>query len=173
MWLRKLFLPVMAGATVALPLWVLIAPGLLGDVNGWDAVSMLLVAPLAFVALLVAHLLTGARRSVREHRALAWRDLASLLPWWAAIIVFPLPTPASGAAWALSILLGVVAMANAVTQLVQETRRRFEEAVTTIQYQAQHQGQMPPRDAGHWDATPDNPRVIILPPQGQGDAPLR
>ncbi len=171
--LRKLLLPVMVGATVALPLWVLIAPGLLGEVNGWDAVSMLLIAPLAFVALLVTHLLTGARRSVRQRRALAWRDLASLVPWWAAIVVFALPTPFRGVAWALSIVLGVVALANAVTQLVGETRRRFEEAVTTIQYQAQHQGQMPPRQAGHWDATPANPRVVILPPQGQGDAPLR
>ena len=112
------------GMAIALPVWVLVSRGIIADGVGWQLVIYLAVAPVLFVALGVIVALTVARKSVRDTRAVSWRDAVALLITWAALVtygLFALPL------LAILIVLAIVGLFWLVTwELVAETRDRVK-----------------------------------------------
>ena len=69
-----------------LPLWVLIARGIVLDGIGWDFIGYLIVTPILFLALVVVGGLMVWRPGAREERAVTTWDTVVLGVLWAVLI---------------------------------------------------------------------------------------
>ena len=149
MMLRRAFAWLQVALVVALPLWILVSRGIIADGVGWQLVVYLVLAPILFFALAVLFVLTVARKSVRERRAVSWPDVAVQTAIAAAAIsygLFAIPLLA-----VVVVLAIVVGFWVAVVQLVTETRDRVKTFLDAT-------------------AVPPEPRripdVIVIPPPG-------
>ena len=81
MWIRRVFFSWLFPAALALPVWLLIGWGIF-HAGGWAFLWTLFVAlPSVLIGEVVLALLIRARPTVREQRAVSWRDVAGLTLW--------------------------------------------------------------------------------------------
>jgi len=141
-------------AAVALPTWVLVSRGILGDGVGWEILVYLFACPALSLAMIVVGGLINARFSVRSARAVAWRDALLLSGWYLVIFAYGL--------WAFPVLaVGVVVFAVAAFwvsawALFRETRARLQGIVADFEQAAQAPGMPSP--------TLEPRRIIVINP---------
>ena len=146
MMLRRAFAVLQIGLVVALPLWILVSRGIIADGVGWQLVVYLVLAPILFFALAVLFVLTFARKTVREQRAISWPDVAVQTAIAATAIAYGLfAIPALAVILVLALVAGFWV---AVVQLLTETRDRVKTFLDAGAVQ-------PPRQV---------PDVIVIPP---------
>jgi hypothetical protein len=123
-----------------------VSRGIIADGVGWQLVVYLVLAPILFLALAVLFVLTFARKTVRERRAISWPDVAvqtAIATTAIAYGLFAIP--------ALAVILVLALVAGfwvAVVQLVTETRDRVKTFL----------------DAGAVQPARTIPDVIVIPP---------
>lgn len=145
-------------AGLVLPSWVLIGRGIVRSDIGWDFVLYLVLCPILSVLMFVVAGITVARKGVRTTKMLSWQDVAVLLVWHVAIIVYGFF--ASSLVAVAVVVVGLVAFWSAVWQLFAETRTRVKNAFSLDPLDAgayRAEGYQPSADAG---------RVIIINPDG-------
>lgn len=143
MFIRRIFFSWQFIASFALPLWLFVGWGFFGEGGAASVLALLLGAPVLFLAMLAVSTLTFLRGSVREVRAVSWRDVAIGLLWQAAIIALGFHPPASAALVLLVVVLGLVAFWNAVFQLISDTRRRLAGALDGLENEARRRAAPP------------------------------
>lgn len=84
--LRRLFLRWLFPAAFVLPLWLFVGWIVFSEGSGWALLWLFVAVPAVFVSQLLLTLVIRARTSVRETRAVSWRDLAGLGAWHVVII---------------------------------------------------------------------------------------
>ncbi|MBS1698130.1 MAG: MFS transporter permease [Actinobacteria bacterium] len=86
MWIRRAFFSWLFPAALVLPLWLFIGWGVF-QAGGWAFLWVLFVAlPSVLVGEVVLTLLVRARPTVREERAVSWRDVIGFTLWHALTI---------------------------------------------------------------------------------------
>lgn len=88
--LRRLFLHWLFPAAFVLPLWLFVGWIVFSGGSAWGLLWLFVAVPAVFVSQLVLSLLIRARGSVRETRAVSWRDLAGLGIWHVVIVALGL-----------------------------------------------------------------------------------
>lgn len=88
--LRRLFLHWLFPAAFVLPLWLFVGWIVFSGGSGWALLWLFVAIPAVFVSQLVLSLLVRARGSVRETRAVSWRDVAGIGIWHLVIIALGL-----------------------------------------------------------------------------------
>ncbi|GEB47199.1 hypothetical protein MTE01_31440 [Microbacterium testaceum] len=88
--LRRLFLHWLFPAAFVLPLWLFVGWIVFSGGIAWGLLWLFVAVPAVFVSQLVLSLLIRARGSVRENRAVSWRDLLGLGAWHLVIVVLGL-----------------------------------------------------------------------------------
>jgi len=88
--LRRLFLHWLSPAAFVLPLWLFVGWIVFSGGSAWGLLWLFVAVPAVFVSQLVLSLLIRARGSVRETRAVSWRDLAGLGIWHVVIVALGL-----------------------------------------------------------------------------------
>jgi hypothetical protein len=88
--LRRLFLRWLFPAAFLLPLWLFVGWIVFSGGSGWALLWLFVAVPTVFVSQLLLSLLIRARASVRETRAVSWRDLAGLGVWHLVIVALGL-----------------------------------------------------------------------------------
>lgn len=143
-------------AAFALPLWLLVGWGIFGG-SGWGLIGLLLLCPIAFVALLAIALLIFSRKPVRQHRAVSWLDVGILTAWHLAII--GIGFYGSGATWFAvgAVVLGVASFWCVAWQLLSDARKRVASVFEQIDEAAKADPSLGPR--GTFQADSD---VIII-----------
>lgn len=150
--IRRLLYRWQLAAIVVLPLWLFVGWGLFGT-SAWGILGLLLVAPVTLIALGVVALIIGARPSVRETKALDWRDAAVVLPWHAAIVGVGFFGAWSTFFGALAVALAIAAFWISLWQLLREGSRRMQAAYTEFERTARDAGgggRLPPEDGGEF-----------------------
>jgi hypothetical protein len=84
--LRRLFLRWLFPAAFLLPLWLFVGWIVFSGGSGWALLWLFVAVPAVFVSQLLLTLIVRARTSVREARAVSWRDLAGLGVWHLVIV---------------------------------------------------------------------------------------
>ncbi|MDQ1136904.1 hypothetical protein QE410_001703 [Microbacterium sp. SORGH_AS 1204] len=84
--LRRLFLRWLFPAAFVLPLWLFVGWIVFSGGSGWALLWLFVAVPAVFVSQLVLVLLIRGRASVRETRAVSWRDLAGVGVWQLVIV---------------------------------------------------------------------------------------
>ncbi|HWU57662.1 MAG TPA: hypothetical protein VN045_03000 [Microbacteriaceae bacterium] len=136
MFVRRAFYYWQFIAALALPVWLLVGWGVFGG-SGWGLLGLLLVCPIAFVALLAIAMLIYARKSVRSSRAVSWIDVGLLALWHLSII--GVGFYGAGANWfgVGAIVVAIAAFWIVLWELVTETRARVASAFASIDANAQ------------------------------------
>ncbi len=88
--LRRLFFRWLFPAAFVLPLWLFVGWIVFSGGSGWALLWLFVAVPAVFVSQLLLTLLIRARASVRESRAVSWRDLGGLGLWHVVIIALGL-----------------------------------------------------------------------------------
>ncbi|MDQ1084005.1 MULTISPECIES: MFS transporter permease [Microbacterium] len=88
--LRRLFLRWLFPAAFVLPLWLFVGWIVFSGGSGWALLWLLVAVPAVFVSQVLLALLIRARASVRETRAVSWRDLAGVGVWHLVIVALGL-----------------------------------------------------------------------------------
>ncbi len=88
--LRRLFFRWLFPAAFVLPLWLFVGWIVFSGGSGWALLWLFVAVPAVFVSQLLLTLLIRARASVRESRAVAWRDAVGLGVWHLVIIALGL-----------------------------------------------------------------------------------
>jgi len=88
--LRRLFLHWLFPAAFVLPLWLFVGWIVFSGGSAWGLLWLFVAVPAVFVSQLALALLVRARGSVRDSRAVSWRDVAGLGIWHAVIIALGL-----------------------------------------------------------------------------------
>ncbi|WP_150957206.1 MFS transporter permease [Microbacterium testaceum] len=88
--LRRLFLHWLFPAAFVLPLWLFVGWIVFSGGSGWGLLWLFVAVPAVFVSELVLALIIRARGSVRENRAVSWRDVAGLSLWHLVIVALGL-----------------------------------------------------------------------------------
>jgi len=127
-------------AAIVLPIWLLVGWGVFGG-SGWGLLGLILVTPVAFVALLAIALLIYARKSVRQSHAVSWIDVGLLSLWHLSIIGVGFYGP--GANWfgVGAIVVGIATFWIVLWELITETRKRVASAFASLDAQAQEAAQ--------------------------------
>ncbi|MGO4535578.1 hypothetical protein [Leifsonia sp. 2MCAF36] len=146
--IRKAFYWWLFPAAVILPAWLLVGWAAFHQGSGWSFLGLLVLCPILFVAMLVVSGIVMARRSVREKRAVSWRDVALFTPWHLAIIGFGFFAAGLTGWFAVAgILLFVATFWVAVWELLAETRARVQKTFAAYERAAQPQATgFTPRD---------------------------
>ncbi len=84
--LRRLFLHWLFPAAFVLPLWLFVGWIVFSGGSAWGLLWLFVAVPAVFISQLVLALLVRARGSVRESRAVSWRDLTGLGIWQVVIV---------------------------------------------------------------------------------------
>lgn len=169
MLIRRAFLRWLVAAAVVLPIWLGIGWAIFGG-GGWGALGLVIVVPVAFIALAVIALLVSIRPTVRAQRAASWTDVAVIGAWHAAIIGIGFYGPGATFFGVIAILLAIAAFWSAVWQLVSDGARRMQATMNEFERLAAQQagaaagpdaagrppGRRPPFDDGDGE-------VIIVP----------
>ena len=122
-------------AAVLLPLWVLITRGIVADGIGWAFLAYLFACPILFVLMAIVSALITARKSVRDARAVSWRDAAVLTALWVAVAasgIFAVPLLAVAV-----VVLVIGSFWLAGWELLTETRARVNTFMTGLEATAQ------------------------------------
>ncbi|WP_111720374.1 MFS transporter [Homoserinimonas sp. OAct 916] len=164
MFIRRIFFSWQFIASFALPLWLFVGWGFFGEGGATGVLAILVGAPILLLGMLAVSALTFFRGTVRDERAVSWRDIAILLPWQAAIFALGFHPAASASLVVLVLILGLVAFWNAVWQLLADTKRRLAGALDGLEHEARRRSAPPvgfdtPRNPG-FDAHSEN--VIII-----------
>lgn len=148
MLIRRAFLRWLIAAAVVLPIWLGIGWAIFGG-GGWGTLGLVIVVPLAFIALAVVALLVYIRPTVRAQRAVSWTDVAVIGAWHAAIVGVGF-YGASGAFFGvIAILLAIAAFWSAIWQLIRDGARRMQATMSEFErLAAQQTGQAGPDAAG-------------------------
>ncbi|TAM71270.1 MAG: hypothetical protein EPN48_01465 [Microbacteriaceae bacterium] len=155
-------------AAVVLPVWLLVGWGVFGS-GGWGFFGLVLVCPVAFIALLTIALLNYARTSVRKARAVSWRDTGILAAWQLSIVGVGF-FGASGAWFAFAaIVLAIVAFWYALWALVTDAGRRVAAAFAPVVREPQSSANPGPRGSFSPDATV----IIVQEKPADGSGPTR
>ena len=163
MLIRRAFSSWLGPAAVVLPIWLAVGWAVFGG-GGWGTLGLVVVVPVAAVALAIVALLVRVRPAVRAERAASWIDVGVVGAWHAAIIGLGFYGATSTIFGVLAILLGIAAFWVAVWQLVRDGARRVQATMTEFERLAAQQ----PGAAGvRPDATGDASRR--QPPFGDGD----
>ncbi|WP_308464977.1 hypothetical protein [Rathayibacter soli] len=154
-------------AAVVLPVWLLVGWAVFGA-GGAGLFGLVLVCPIAFIALLAIALLNYARTSVRRARAVSWRDAGILAAWHLSIIGVGFFGP--GGAWFAfaAIILAIFAFWYALWALVTDAGRRVAAAFAPVAGEPGPSANLGPQGSFAQDAT-----VIIVqekPADGTGPA---
>ena len=88
--LRRLFLHWLFPAAFLLPLWRFVGWIVFSGGSGWALLWLFVAMPAVFVSEIVLALLIRARASVRQTRAVSWRDAAGLGLWHVVIVALGL-----------------------------------------------------------------------------------
>lgn len=88
--LRRIFFRWLFPAAFVLPLWLFIGWIVFSGGSGWALLWLFMAAPAVFVSQLILTLVVRARASVRESRAVSWRDAAGIGVWHVAIVALGL-----------------------------------------------------------------------------------
>ena len=88
--LRRLFFRWMFPAAFVLPLWLFVGWIVFSGGSGWALLWLFVAIPAVFVSQLLLSLLVRARVSVRESRAVSWRDAIGIGLWHLAIVALGL-----------------------------------------------------------------------------------
>jgi hypothetical protein len=150
-------------AAIALPVWLLVGWGVFGG-SGWGLIGLLVVCPVAFLALIAIASLIFARKQVRAQRAVSWLDVGILTAWHLAIVGIGFYGP--GATWFAvgAVVLGVAAFWIVVWELLTETRKRVASVFERIEEAAQAPSTLGPRGAFSEDSD-----VIVIREGDTGD----
>jgi len=84
--LRRMFLHWLFPAAFVLPLWLFVGWIVFSGGSAWVLLWLFVAVPAVFISQLVLTLMVRARGSVRENRAVSWRDLAGLGIWQVVIV---------------------------------------------------------------------------------------
>jgi hypothetical protein len=156
MWLRRAFFLWMFPAAIVLPVWLLVG-WIAFDASGWALVPLLFIAmPGVFVAELILAFLVRARASVRDDRAVSWRDVLGFGVWHALIV-------ASGfyPSWYGAILFGALLAAVGVFWLtISQLWREAASGVRTVMHAADGTAYIPP--VSRMRAQPTDAEVIVI-----------
>lgn len=170
MFLRRAFFSWLGPAAVVLPIWLAIGWAVFGG-GGWGTLGLVVVVPVAAVALAIVALLVRVRPAVRAERAASWIDVGVVGAWHAAIIGIGFYGATATIFGVLAILLGIAAFWIAVWQLVRDGARRVQATMNEFERLASQQagaaglrpdasggapGRRPPFDDGDGE-------VIIVP----------
>jgi hypothetical protein len=148
MLIRRAFFRWQYVAIAALPLWLAIGWAIFGG-GGWGTLGLVLVVPLAAIALGVVALLMSVRPTVREQRALSWTDVGVLAGWHAAIIGTGFYGASATLFGVLAILLAIAAFWLAIWQLIGDGARRVQASMAEFErLAAQQQTPGVPPDTG-------------------------
>lgn len=88
--LRRLFFRWMFPAAFVLPLWLFVGWIVFSGGSGWALLWLFVAIPAVFVSQLLLSLLVRARVSVRESRAVSWRDAIGIGLWHLVIVALGL-----------------------------------------------------------------------------------
>ncbi|AOX44392.1 MFS transporter permease [Microbacterium sp. BH-3-3-3] len=88
--LRRLFLRWLFPAAFVLPLWLFVGWIVFSGGSGWALLWLFVALPAVFVSQVLLSLLIRGRASVRESRAVSWRDVAGLGLWHVVIVALGL-----------------------------------------------------------------------------------
>lgn len=151
MLIRKAVHRVLFPASVVLPVWLLVGWGVFGQ-GAWSFLGLLILCPLLFIALAVVSGLVYARPSVRQSRAVAWRDVALFGGWYAAIVGFGFFGPASPWFAVAGVLIGLATFWWSVASLVTDAAKRMRDAMGdfSVPSSAGPAPQLPPVDGGEY-----------------------
>ena len=163
MLIRRAFSSWLGPAAVVLPIWLAVGWAVFGG-GGWGTLGLVVVVPVAAVALAIVALLVRVRPAVRAERAASWIDVGVVGAWHAAIIGLGFYGATSTIFGVLAILLGIAAFWVAVWQLVRDGARRVQATMTEFERLAAQQ----PGSASGPDAPRATPRRRP-PSDGDGD----
>ncbi|MGN7967955.1 MFS transporter permease [Microbacterium sp. 22296] len=161
--LRRLFLRWLFPAAFVLPLWLFVGWIVFSGGSGWALLWLFVAVPAVFVSQLLLSLVIRARASVRETRAVSWRDLAGLGVWHLVIIAlglfdsrvfFPLLV--------LSIVGALLLFWSSLAQLWNEAR-----GVVTVLHTTDGTAYIPP--AADRTPSPVAGEVIVVPENRRAD----
>jgi hypothetical protein len=138
MLIRRAFLRWLVAAAVVLPIWLGVGWALFGG-GGGGTLGLVIVVPVAFIALAVIALLVWIRPTVRAQRAASWTDVAVIGAWHAAIIGVGFYGQGATLFGVLAILLAIGAFWSAVWQLVSDGARRVQATMTEFERLAAQQ----------------------------------
>ncbi|HEY5222246.1 MAG TPA: hypothetical protein VIJ18_04225 [Microbacteriaceae bacterium] len=143
-------------AAVVLPVWLLVGWSVFAS-GGSGLFGLVLVCPIAFIALLAIALLNYARTSVRRARAVSWRDAGVLAAWHLSII--GVGFFGAGGAWFAfaAIILAIFAFWYALWALVTDAGRRVAAAFAPVVSEPHPSANVGPQGSFAEDAT-----VIIV-----------
>ncbi|MEO8908220.1 MAG: hypothetical protein ABI310_09110 [Microbacteriaceae bacterium] len=143
-------------AAVVLPAWLLVGWAVFGS-SGWGLFGLVLVCPVAFIALLTVALLNYARTSVRAARAVSWRDVGILAAWHLSIV--GIGFFGAGGAWFAfaAVILAIFAFWYALWALVTDTGRRVAAAFAPVAGEDQGSADLGPQGSFAQDA----PVIIV------------
>jgi hypothetical protein len=138
MLIRRAFRRWLYIAVVALPVWLAVGWAIFGG-GGWGTLGLVLVVPIAFIALGVVALLTSVRPTVREERAVSWVDVGVLGTWHVALIATGFYGASAGLFAVFAVLLALAAFWVAIWQLVSDGARRVQASMTEFERLAAQQ----------------------------------
>ena len=125
-------------AIVVLPVWLAVGWAIFGG-GGWGTLGLVLVVPIAVIALGVVALLVSVRPTVREERAVSWTDVGVLGGWHAAIIGTGFYGASATLFGVLAILLSIAAFWLAIWQLIGDGARRVQASMAEFERLAAQQ----------------------------------
>ncbi|AWB89613.1 hypothetical protein [Homoserinimonas hongtaonis] len=128
---RRLFVPIIFGAAIVLPLWLILARAFILRVDDWQIPLVTLSGVALGVCMAIVATVTWFRKSVREGGGPSAWDLGLLSAWYLSIILAGVVE--HGAISIPVILLGLAAFWSAVWQLLSETKRRVQSAIDTLE----------------------------------------
>lgn len=88
--LRRLFYRWLFPAAFVLPLWLFVGWIVFSGGSGWALLWLFVAVPAVFVSQVLLSLLVRARGSVRESRAVSWRDAVGIGLWHLVIVALGL-----------------------------------------------------------------------------------
>ncbi len=138
MFLRRAFFSWLGPAAVVLPIWLGIGWAVFGG-GGWGTLGLVVVVPVAAVALAIVALLVRIRPAVRAERAASWIDVGVVGAWHAVIIGIGFYGATATVFGVLAILVGVAAFWIAIWQLVRDGARRVQATMNEFERLAAQQ----------------------------------
>jgi hypothetical protein len=133
--IRRAFYYWLFPAAVAVPAWLFVGWAVFGP-GGPGFVALLFGAFIyAVVALVLAAMVVG-RKSVREERAVSWRDVGVSAAWTASMVGVGFFGPATGWFAVAAIALAIVFFWLALAELLGETARRVRSTLDEFERQA-------------------------------------
>lgn len=170
MFVRRAFYYWQFIAAVVLPIWLLVGWGVFGG-GGWGLLGLLLVSPLAFIALLAIALLIYARKSVRQAHAVSWIDVGLLTLWHLSIVGVGFYGASANWFGVGAIVIAIAAFWVVLWELVTETRKRVASAFASLDAETQAAAQPQAPRGPHGAFAQDGDVLIVRESGTDGSGP--